>query len=299
MRSLLTLFSALFLCCLATAQDPATQAAQAAAQQAQMAAMEANRQSSEAAQQAMQNTLNAQTTSGYPCCLYAVPPKFSVKPGTFSSPVTVKITDKTRGAVIYYTTDGWTPTPDSPRYRGPILIESTTTLQAIAFTPYRGRSLVTSGQYLIRGTIPKPTEPPAPPNSTVVHLEFAVEVSSRTAEVGDKIPMILTVDLQVGNMLVKKGASATGTVIAVDRTGAAGAPGVLSFEVDSLQSDTGPIPSFGGATREGAAKPPNAAFLIPVVGPFTLLKHGTDAVIQKGTPFVAFVSSETASNIGH
>jgi chitobiase/beta-hexosaminidase-like protein len=295
MRPLVNLFSFLLLSSFAAAQDPATQAAQAA-QQATQQAMEANRQASEAAQRSMQDTLNAQATAAQPWLLCALPPKFSVKSGTYSSPVTVKITDKTRGAVIHYTTDGWTPTPDSPRYRGPILMESTTTLQAIAFSSYGGRSLITSGQYLIAGTAPRPTEPLAPPNSAVVHLEFAAQVSSRTAEVGDKIPMILTEDLQVGNTVVKKGALATGTITAVDRTGAAGAPGVLSFEVDSLQSNTGTIPLFGGATREGTAKPPNAAFLIPVVGPFTLLKHGTDAVIDKGTTFIAFVSTETASN---
>jgi hypothetical protein len=34
------------------------------------------------------------------------------------------------------------------------------------------------------------------------------------------------------------------------------------------------------------------------VGPFTLLKRGTDAVIEKGMPFTGFVSTETASNNG-
>ena len=133
----------------------------------------------------------------------------------------------------------------------------------------------------------------APPNTTLVHLAFAVEVSSRTAEIGEKIPMVLTEDLQVANTLVKKGASATATVTAVDRTGAAGAPGVISFEVDFLQSDGGPLALRGGATKEGSAKSPNAAVLIPVVGPLALLKHGTDAVIAKGTPFTAFLKTET------
>lgn len=183
MRPLLTLFPLLFLANFAGAQDLATQAAQAGTQQTQAAALEANRQAmeanreaSESAQRAMQDTWNTQSASMQPCGFYAVPPKFSIKPGIFSSPVTVKITDATRGAVIYYTTGGWTPTPDSARYRGPILIESTTTLQAIAFSPYGGRSLVTSGQYTIAGTAPRLTEPLAPPNSAAVYLEFAAPV---------------------------------------------------------------------------------------------------------------------------
>jgi hypothetical protein len=291
-RPLLTLFSLLLLSCFAAAQDPATQVAQQATQQT----IEANRQASEAAQQAMQNSMNTQN-SVVECCLYiTAPPKFSVKPGKYSSPTTVKMSDQSRGAVIYYTTDGWTPTPDSPRYRGPIQINSTTMLQAIAISPYGARSMVTSAHYVISGTSPSPTaEATAPPNNIAVHLEFAAQVTSKTAEIGDKIPMILSEDLQVGSTLIKKGASGTATVTAVDRTGAAGAPGVISFEVDSLQADNGAIPLWGGATREGTANPPNAAVLIPVVGPFTLFKHGTDAVIDKGTLFTAFLSTDPPS----
>jgi hypothetical protein len=47
------------------------------------------------------------------------------------------------------------------------------------------------------------------------------------------------------------------------------------------------------ATREGEASPPNAAVLIPVVGPFTVFKHGKDAEIKPGTPFTALVSADT------
>jgi hypothetical protein len=32
--------------------------------------------------------------------------------------------------------------------------------------------------------------------------------------------------------------------------------------------------------------------LIPVVGPFMLFRHGTDAEIKKGTPFTAFVAND-------
>src|SRR5580704_3629613 len=59
--------------------------------------------------------------------------------------------DSTRGAVIYYTTDGWTPTAASTRYIGPITIDSTTTLQAIAISPYGGRSRVAAAVYMLNG----------------------------------------------------------------------------------------------------------------------------------------------------
>jgi len=307
MRTFLAFFCLLLLPYLVFAQDPGMQAAQAAQQAAQQA-MQANQQAMQAAQQANQQAMqamqqaqqNADTFPPQPCCIaFTAAPKFSLKGGKYSGPTTVKITDASRGAVIYYTTDGWAPTENSPRYRGPIEITSTTTLQAIAVAPYSVRSFVASAKFEIAGVpansanaalVPPPN---APPNATLVPLVFDADVSSKTASVGDKIPLTLSEDLLIGNLMVKKGSPATATVTAVDPTGAGGAPGVITFEVDSLQSDIGPIVLSGGATREGDAKPPNAAILIPLVGPFIVFKHGTDAVITKGTPFTAYIDPNT------
>jgi hypothetical protein len=107
--------------------------------------------------------------------------------------------------------------------------------------------------------------------------------------------MTLSDDLAFDHFVVKKGATATVTITAVDKKAAGGLPGVLSFEADTLQTAAGPVPLVGRATREGTAKPPNAAILIPVVGPFTALKHGDPAIITKGTSFTAYVDPNTAS----
>ena len=69
------------------------------------------------------------------CCFLTESPKFSVKPGKYNEPRTVKITNSTAGATIYDTTDGWTPTAESQRYTGPIKVSSTTKLRAIAISP--------------------------------------------------------------------------------------------------------------------------------------------------------------------
>lgn len=257
---------------------------------------EANRQAAQATQVTSQNPPVTP-----PCCLtWTAPPKFSVKAGKYPGPTKVTITDASRGAVIYYSTDGWTPTTNSPRYRGPIQIDSTTTLQAIAIAPYSMRSVVTSAQYTISGTSPdsiismsNPTSNAGSPNVIAVPLFFAADVSSKTAAVGDKIPMMLAQDLNLNGYIVKKGTSATATVTQVDRTGIGGAPGSVSFEADDLRPYSGPIPLQGGATRDGQAKIPGAEILIPVAGELSVLKHGTDAVITKGTPFVAYIDLGT------
>ncbi len=55
-------------------------------------------------------------------------------PGTesFNGSVSVSITDSTSGAAIYYTTNGSTPTAASTQYTGPIVLSSTTTVNAVA-----------------------------------------------------------------------------------------------------------------------------------------------------------------------
>jgi hypothetical protein len=228
-----------------------------------------------------------------PCCItYTAQPKFSVRLGRHPGPIKVTITDASRGAVIYYSTDGWTPTVSSLRYRGPILIDSSTTLQAIAAAPYSTPSTVASVEYIISNPLrPSPIAPATGSvNEIPVPLLFDADVNSRTASVGDSIPLTLAADLLLDGEIVKRGTAATGTVTQVDHAGMGGAPGSLSFEIDALQMPGGPLQLRGGASREGKSNPPNAAILIPLVGGLAMLRHGTDAVIARGSPFTAYVN---------
>jgi hypothetical protein len=59
-------------------------------------------------------------------------PTFTPATGTYNSAQSVAIADGTSGAIIYYTTDGSTPTTSSPVYSSPISVSARTTLQAIA-----------------------------------------------------------------------------------------------------------------------------------------------------------------------
>jgi len=63
----------------------------------------------------------------------AAVPTFSPASGaSFSSPLSVTISDATPAAAIYYTTDGSTPTTSSQVYSGSITLDSTTVINAIA-----------------------------------------------------------------------------------------------------------------------------------------------------------------------
>jgi sugar lactone lactonase YvrE len=75
------------------------------------------------------------TVASTPPASAAAPPVFSVAGGSYSSPQTLALTDATRGAAIYVTTDGTTPNGTSPNYFQPINVSGRITIKAIAIAP--------------------------------------------------------------------------------------------------------------------------------------------------------------------
>jgi hypothetical protein len=76
---------------------------------------------------------------------------------------TVTIKDATSGAVIYYTTNGATPTTGSARYTGPITISSSVTLKAFAISSAAHNSAVATAVFTITQTAVKPASKVVPP----------------------------------------------------------------------------------------------------------------------------------------
>ena len=74
-------------------------------------------------------------------------PVFSVAAGTYTSTLTVKITDATAGATIYYTTNGTAPTTNSSKYTGAVKVSASETLEAIAVAASYSESAVATAKY--------------------------------------------------------------------------------------------------------------------------------------------------------
>ncbi len=308
--------SILFAAPLAWSQDPGTDAAMQAAQQANMTAMQAAQQANMAAMQAtqqanqdaMQASQEAADNSSPRCCGFplTVSPRFSVKAGSYNKPIAVRLTDKAYGAVIYYTTNGWTPTTASRRYAGPITIGSTTTLQAIAVAPNCSSSVVASAAYKFPGAPPAlaPVALPTTPASggyqialnVAIPLVFTVPISSQTAQVGDTVSLQLAEDLKAGNVvLAPKGTPAAGKVIQVDHPAMGGLPGEISFRVESLSLHGTVVPLHALRTLAGKSAVHKARGLaaIPGVGFVAAFMHGQDAQIAAGTPVMATLKAGT------
>ncbi len=93
-------------------------------------------------------------------------PAFSPPPGTHRGSVAVALATATAGAMIYYTTDGSSPSrKTSPVYQGPIQLTATTTLKAFAYKKGLKASAVASGVYTITAAPPPP--PPSEAGGTL------------------------------------------------------------------------------------------------------------------------------------
>jgi hypothetical protein len=106
-------------------------------------------------------------------------PTFSPAAGTYTSAQSVAISDSTPGAVIYYTTNGTTPTTASPVYSTAIAVSASTTLEALAIAPGLTQSAVASAAYVIQtGGSASINFPSGFPSATGLQLNGKSKVSS-------------------------------------------------------------------------------------------------------------------------
>ncbi|MGB8012286.1 MAG: chitobiase/beta-hexosaminidase C-terminal domain-containing protein [Terriglobales bacterium] len=209
-------------------------------------------------------------------------PTFSIKSGTVDAGTKVSIRSDTHYATLYYTTNGWTPTTQSAKYTGPIVINANTHLEVIAVAPNFLRSVVERADYRVPNSPAPVLEPTVfvPEDGilragTPVRVAFAgKEIDSESAAVGDEITVVLDEQIKLGEtVLAPKGAPVNAALTFAD-PGDGPAPGDLVFEIHGVDIAGKHVPLFGGETLEG-------------------LKGGKNAKITPGMTAMAFVAADT------
>jgi sugar lactone lactonase YvrE len=108
-------------------------------------------------------------------------PVISPAAGTYTSVQMATITDSSKGAIIYYTTDGSPPSNTSSVYSSPIAISATTILQAIAIAPGSAKSAAASATYTIIPIGTAAATVTLTPSATTVTNEQPVSVAVSVA----------------------------------------------------------------------------------------------------------------------
>jgi hypothetical protein len=101
-------------------------------------------------------------------------PVISPDGGSFQSSQTVTIGDALTTAMIYYTTDGTTPTTASAVYKGQIIVSSSETVKAFAASSGYANSAASSAIFTVVSIVPTPT---ISPNGGIFSIAQTVSIS--------------------------------------------------------------------------------------------------------------------------
>jgi hypothetical protein len=239
---------------------------------------------------------------GFQDCHCAQSPVFLPSPREITVGTPVILSSPNPSAVIYYTTDGWTPTESSTQYRDPIIVNANTRIQAFAQEPGKAPSPVVAASYMVNGASVAPPLDSTVSGSTVtkgttIRLQTGNRVTSDTANAGDHFYLLLDQNLVAnGKIIAPRGMSVEAVVTSVQHAGQNGRSGVIVFQMMSLSAHGATIPLSGSYTL---VAPDIASELnhitdtsfIHVSGP---LPPGNEAKIVPGMMLTASVAKDVA-----
>jgi hypothetical protein len=209
----------------------------------------------------------------------ALPPGFAPAAGTYGTAQSVALSSGTPDAVMYYSTDGTTPTAGSTQYSAPIPVGTSETVEAIAISPTVGTSMVESAAYVISNTAPTGS--------------FSLTASPATAVApGASTTSTVTITPSGGFT----GSVAVACAIGAGPTGAVDAPACSASQPASI---TGTAAVTSTLTVNTQADTTPGSYTATVTGTWgTLIVTATDAITVSGqTPTLGFALSGTPISI--
>ena len=129
------------------------------------------------------------------------------------------------------------------------------------------------------------------PDGEKIRLILSEDISSATANRGDRVNFTVAEDLKVGDaLIVAKGSTAAGTITEAKKKGMLGQGGKLLMSIDQAKAVDGQnIRLRATSGREGDDKLGKTVAIAVLAGPFALLVKGKDTVVTKGTEYTAYI----------
>ena len=129
---------------------------------------------------------------------------------------------------------------------------------------------------------------------TAIEVVTDQAISSKDAKPNDPVKFSVNQDVAVdGNVIVRKGTAAVGSVVNAEKRGYLGKSGKLAIQVESTQTvDSKPLKLRAAKGREGDDKTNSTAALSMLISPLFLFKKGGEATIAAGTTVTVYVAEE-------
>jgi hypothetical protein len=131
-------------------------------------------------------------------------------------------------------------------------------------------------------------------DGTPLVVVTAHEVTSKLAKPNDTVKFTVNEDLVInGQVVVRKGTEAVGSVVTAQKGGYMGNSGKLAIAVESTTTVDGqPLKLRAAKGREGNDKTTSTYALATLISPFFLFKRGGDAKITTGMPITVYAAEE-------
>lgn len=132
------------------------------------------------------------------------------------------------------------------------------------------------------------------PEGTPIKVAVAKEVTSKEAKPNDPVEFTVTEDLVInGQVVVRKGTPAIGSVINAEKKGYMGKSGKLAVQVESTTTSDGHGLKLRAAKgREGDDKSTSTMVLSTLISPAFLFMKGSEAKIAPGTVVTVYAAEE-------
>lgn len=176
--------------------------------------------------------------------------------------------------------------PSSPSATSPVVVQTAPQLTPVA-TP-------SAPVKLLEAAKPAPTQKIKLRDGERIRLLLREDISSATANVGDRINLTVAEDIKVNDAIViGKGASAVGSIVEAKKKGMLGRGGKLTMSMEFVKAvDDQSVRIRSNAAREGDDKTGKTVVVFIFGGPLAVLVKGKDVVATRGTEFSAYIDEE-------
>ena len=145
----------------------------------------------------------------------------------------------------------------------------------------------------VAGSINRPQDEIVVTEGTPINVITAKEVTTREAKPNDPVDFTVAEDLVInGQVIVRKGTPATGSVINAEKGGYLGKSGKLAIQVESTTTSDGQRLKLRAAKGGEGDDKTTSTMVLSMISPAFLFRKGRDAKIAPGTAVTVYVAEE-------